>query len=316
VRDDARRRGVTISTQTRDMNPVYTGKDVSYIDTKQAQRSAETAVLDAERAAALASLLGASYPHEVLDKAWRLLVYGAHHDAITGTESDQVYLDLVAGWREATDLGREVLAGAVGHLAAQAGTRADTTVDAGTAVFALNTLSWTRDGLTTVTIRYPEPGRRGVRVTDPDGTDVPAVTEAVRRHPDETLAEITLSFSARRMPALGYRVYQVVDADTVPASWIRRPGPRLSRMRRSSWRPTRPGAARCAGCATFARTGRWYVTAGSRASWSCSASIRSTRYGRKAPGTFFRRVPERAPAHAPPSATWRSARSDSGSSAR
>ena len=87
VRDDARRRGVTISTQTRDMNPVYTGKDVSYIDTKQAQRAGETAVLDAERTATLASLLGARYPREVLDKAWRLLVYGAHHDAITGTES-------------------------------------------------------------------------------------------------------------------------------------------------------------------------------------------------------------------------------------
>ena len=232
VRDDARRRGVTISTQTRDMNPVYTGKDVSYIDTKQAQRSAETAVLDAERAAALASLLGARYPREVLDKAWRLLVYGAHHDAITGTESDQVYLDLVAGWREATDLGREVLAEAVGHLAAQADTTVGTAVDAdntgggaGTAVFALNTLSWTRDGVTTVTIRYPEPGHRGVRVTDPNGADVPAVTEAVRRHADGTLAEITLSFYARRMPALGYRVYQVLDADTVPASWSRRPGP-------------------------------------------------------------------------------------------
>ncbi len=124
VRDDARRRNVTISTQTRDMNPVYTGKDVSYIDTKQAQRAAETAVLDAERAATLATLLGAGYPHEILDKAWRLLVYGAHHDAITGTESDQVYLDLVAGWREATELGREVLAGAVSHLAAQVGTTA------------------------------------------------------------------------------------------------------------------------------------------------------------------------------------------------
>ena len=42
------------SPQTRDMNPVYTGKDVSYIDTKQAQRAAEVAVLDAERLATLA----------------------------------------------------------------------------------------------------------------------------------------------------------------------------------------------------------------------------------------------------------------------
>ena len=38
-----------VSPQTRDMNPVYPGKDVSYIDTKQGQRAAEAAVEDGER---------------------------------------------------------------------------------------------------------------------------------------------------------------------------------------------------------------------------------------------------------------------------
>jgi alpha-mannosidase len=91
--------------QTRDMNPVYTGKDVSYIDTKQAQRAAEVAVLDAERLATLGALCGAAYPAEALDKAWRQLAFGAHHDAITGSESDQVYADLLGSWREAYELG-------------------------------------------------------------------------------------------------------------------------------------------------------------------------------------------------------------------
>ena len=36
------------------MNPIYTGKDVSYIDTKQANRDAENAVLDGERFAVFA----------------------------------------------------------------------------------------------------------------------------------------------------------------------------------------------------------------------------------------------------------------------
>ncbi len=62
-------------------------------------------MLDGERLATLAWLPGAPYPAESLDKAWRQLAYGAHHDAITGTESDQVYLDLLAGWREAWQRG-------------------------------------------------------------------------------------------------------------------------------------------------------------------------------------------------------------------
>ncbi|OXM61655.1 glycoside hydrolase family 38 C-terminal domain-containing protein [Amycolatopsis vastitatis] len=217
VRADAAARGTAISVQTRDMNPVYTGKDVSYIDTKQAQRAAEVVVLDGERAATLATLLGARYPHEALDKAWRQLVYGAHHDAITGTESDQVYLDLLTGWREAAERGGEVLDGAIAELARHADTSGE-----GVAVFVLNTLSWTRDAITSVTVT---PGTTGARVVDPGGRPVPAVTDAVVRHPDGSLAELTLTFLATAVPALGYRVYRVLDADTVPPGWTVRPSP-------------------------------------------------------------------------------------------
>ncbi len=108
--------GAWITPQTRDMNPMYTGKDVSYIDTKQAQRAIETAVSEAERLATLAWLAGAPFPHAALDKAWRLLAYGAHHDGITGVESDQVYLDLLGGWREAWELGSGARRDAVAFL--------------------------------------------------------------------------------------------------------------------------------------------------------------------------------------------------------
>jgi alpha-mannosidase len=125
VRADAERRGVWITPQTRDMNPVYPGKDVSYIDTKQAQRAAEIAVEDGERLATLAWLAGAGYPAESLDKAWRQLVFGAHHDAITGTEGDQVYLDLLAGWREAHQRGDDARCAAARYQAGLADTRPD-----------------------------------------------------------------------------------------------------------------------------------------------------------------------------------------------
>ena len=107
MRAELDERGGAPSPQTRDMNPIYTGKDVSYIDTKQANRAAEHAVLEAERFAVFAGLLaGRRIPQAALAKAWVQLAYGAHHDAITGSESDQVYLDLLTGWRDAWELGR------------------------------------------------------------------------------------------------------------------------------------------------------------------------------------------------------------------
>ncbi|WP_198680377.1 glycoside hydrolase family 38 N-terminal domain-containing protein [Lentzea terrae] len=216
VRADAEARSVTFSPQTRDMNPVYTGKDVSYIDTKQAQRAAEVAVLDGERMAALTTLLGAGYPALALDKAWRQLVYGAHHDAITGTESDQVYLDLLTGWREADELGRSVLSDSISVLASAADTSG-----AGEAVIVVNTLAFVRDAVATVDLRLT--GFKGARVVDLDGAEVPAVTDAALKHPDGTL-ELTLTFVARQVPASGYRVYRVVDAPKVPPYWMPRTG--------------------------------------------------------------------------------------------
>src|SRR5260370_35141116 len=65
----------------------------------------------------MAWLDGAPYPHAALDKAWRLLAYGAHHDGITGVESDQVYLDLLGGWREAWELGAAARRAAAAALA-------------------------------------------------------------------------------------------------------------------------------------------------------------------------------------------------------
>jgi len=220
VRQDAAERRISFTPQSRDMNPVYTGKDVSYIDTKQAQRAAEVAVLDGERLATLATLLGARFPAEALDKAWRQLLFNAHHDGITGTESDQVYIDLLGGWREAYELGDAVRGAAIDHLGGQVGTAA-LCARRGRAwpVLAVSTLSWPRDGLARVLVTFPEGDTAGVELSDDQGAVVPALAEGVRRHPDGSLAEATLTFLARAVPALGYRTYLAVPADTLPGGW-------------------------------------------------------------------------------------------------
>ncbi|MGW3030674.1 glycoside hydrolase family 38 N-terminal domain-containing protein [Streptomyces sp. NPDC001178] len=145
VRAELDAEGRKASPQTRDMNPVYTGKDVSYIDTKQAQRYGETLLADAEAWATLASLVaGHPYPDAALDKAWRQLIYGAHHDAITGSESDQVYIDLMTGWRELADLAETVHADATQALADRV------TPGEGTDLVVFNSATWQRRDVLTV----------------------------------------------------------------------------------------------------------------------------------------------------------------------
>jgi alpha-mannosidase len=217
VRAEAAERGIWLTPQTRDMNPVYPGKDVSYIDTKQAQRAAEVAVSDGERLATLAWLTGAGYPAESLDKAWRQLVFGAHHDAITGTESDQVYLDLLGGWREAFDRGEQVREEAAGFLAGLVNTSQHyATTGAGVdpparTVVVFNTLSWPRAGLAARTLEFAAPGPPWLALTDQTGASVPFLAEGIRRHPGHGLASVRITFLAE-VPALGYRSYRVSAA--------------------------------------------------------------------------------------------------------
>ena len=217
VRAEAAERGIWLTPQTRDMNPVYPGKDVSYIDTKQAQRAAEVAVSDGERLATLAWLAGAGYPAESLDKAWRQLVFGAHHDAITGTESDQVYLDLLGGWREAFERGEEVREEAAGFLASLVNTKQQYATDGAggdpqaRTVVVFNTLSWPRAGLAARTLEFTAPGPAWLALTDETGAGVPFLAEGIRRHPDHGLASVRITFLAD-VPALGYRSYRVSAA--------------------------------------------------------------------------------------------------------
>jgi len=188
VRDEMRQRGTTLSPQTRDMNPIYTGKDVSYIDTKQANRAAEHAVLHAERFAAFAGLLtGATYPEAALAKAWVQLAYGAHHDAITGSESDQVYLDLLTGWRDAWQLGSDTRDRALGLIS--------TAVDASVVVW--NPLGHSRSDVVTLHLDEPLSGH----VVDSDGQRVAVLSE----HGGHSITWV-----ARDVPSLGWRSYRMV----------------------------------------------------------------------------------------------------------
>ncbi|WP_246486172.1 NEW3 domain-containing protein [Kribbella qitaiheensis] len=208
VRTELDETGRKPSPQSRDMNPIYTGKDVSYIDTKQAQRAAEVAAVDAEKLGTYADLLGLGrFAEASLDKVWRQLAYGAHHDAITGSESDQVYIDLLTGWREAHDLSDAARSASLEAFAA----RIDTSAFGSDVVVVTNTLSFTRTDLVSVSLTSEVPGgvplaSSDVRALTADGVEVPSVVEGGK-----------LTFLAEDVPSLGWRTYQLTSGTA--GSW-------------------------------------------------------------------------------------------------
>src|SRR5262249_32681193 len=150
------------------------------------------------RFAVFAGLLGgATYPQAALAKAWVQLAYGAHHDAITGSESDQVYLDLLTGWRDAWELGSTARDNALRLLSSA--------VDGPVVVW--NALAHKRSDV--VTTRLSRPIGPGARVFDSDGTELPAHVEHGGR---------SVSWLARDAPSVGWQSYRL-GADNEPLGW-------------------------------------------------------------------------------------------------
>ncbi|MFE4633701.1 NEW3 domain-containing protein [Streptomyces sp. NPDC056773] len=222
VRAELAARGEQPLPVTREMGPVYTGKDVTYADVKQAHRAAENLLEQAEAFAALACAEGLTdYPAQTLDKAWRHLLHAAHHDAVTGTFSDQVYLDLLPTWREARELAAGVREEALAALTAEADTRGPGPL----AVTVHNPVSWTRTDLVRTRVDLSALGlaedRDAARITvlDEAGRAAPVHVEAVAGSTAE------LAFLAEDVPSLGHRTWWLAASELpVSGGWEPAPG--------------------------------------------------------------------------------------------
>ena len=193
---------------TRDMGPIFAGTNVTNIDSKLANRQAENTLLTAERFATLAYLLGASYPYEVLDHAWRQILFNSHHDAITGTEGDQVYLDLTFGWREAYELAQRVLDRSLLAI----GKRINTEKMEGLPLAVFNPLSWSRDDIVSFELEFPQGQAKvqGIRIIDPQGKEVPYQIYDYLNYEDKGIRWLKASFIGQQIPSMGYRLYQII----------------------------------------------------------------------------------------------------------
>ena len=126
------------------------------------------------------------------------LAYGAHHDGITGSESDQVYLDLLTSWRDAHDLATDVRDKSLAALSALV----DTNGEAASNIVVWNPLDHARTDV--VTVRFAEP----VGNVTVDG--LPTLVEHGGR---------SVSFVAD-VPAFGWRAHHLRPSEEDSQGWV------------------------------------------------------------------------------------------------
>jgi alpha-mannosidase len=215
VGPEIRARRATLPISGRDFSWYHAGTLVTRADLKIANRTAENRVLSAEKWATLAGLLGAVYPDAALDKAWRQVLFGQHHDAVTGVSSDIPFLDLLAGYRDVLELAGEVEDKALAYIAGRADTAAGRRAPRdGTALVVFNSLSWARTDVCRARIPLEGELAEGFRMAADDGRRVRC--QITERSTDDEHPWVDVVFIAPEVSSLGYRTFYVAPDRRMP----------------------------------------------------------------------------------------------------
>ncbi len=177
-------------------------------------------VYQAEPLAALAHSLGSAYPAEYLEAGWRHLLSNHTHDANGGCAPDAVCLDMEYRYRKTSDIADIVMEEAMTSIAGNIAP-GDAPKDA-VRYIIFNPLPFERDAVVEVDLEIPKQfGARAVALTsagDPSVERQTIETDNSTVYVDSLWDLPTLLDSTRirlyagvsKLPALGYRVYDVV----------------------------------------------------------------------------------------------------------
>ena len=207
----------SIPVSGRDLSFFHGGTLVTRAELKIANRLAENGVLNAERWATLAALLGAIYPDAALDKTWRQVLFGQHHDGITGCLSDIPFLDLLASYREALELSAEVENRSLQYIAGRVDTASARRAPRdGAALIVFNPLGWERTDVCRARVKLNGALAAGFRLLNENGREVPCQLAAASPAGEEPWGDIV--FVAAGVPSLGYQVYYLAPSAALPPS--------------------------------------------------------------------------------------------------
>ena len=195
-----RKTGRPLAERTsRDISLYHAGVSLTRTDFKQANRLGENLLISAEKFASLACLYGAEYPEKALDKAWRQLLCGQHHDSITGTNNEVSFADLMIEYREAAELAADTLNRYLAYLASGIKTK-----KSGTPVIVFNPHTWERKEPCVINLPAgKDPARFIVEDSQGRQTELQVFETAA----DSTRKAVFIP----KVPALGYAVYYLKE---------------------------------------------------------------------------------------------------------
>jgi len=182
---------------------------------KHNMRTAEEEMLNAEKFSSLAWLYGAKYPSDELTEDWKKVLFNQFHDLAAGSGIAAIYKDAQKDYDWVRMSTGGISSGALQTVAERVDTR---TKEANTIpILVLNPLGWNRSGGVTVQTQLSDPSIQ-LHVSNACHTSQMDEVIPIKTHKDPTTGIVEVSFVARDVPALGYKMYRLTP------QWHPKPG--------------------------------------------------------------------------------------------
>ena len=176
----------------------HRGVFTTQAETKRRIRKTEELLLNAEKFATVATLLGHRYPSEEFDRGWKDLLFDDFHDIFPGSGIAVNYLDAKRNLEDVGRVGQGILDASLEEIAANINLKGS-----GVPVVVFNSLSWPRDEVVETEVRLPE-ASGFVEVADAAGK--PVASQVLSAGRGTRRVRLLLRAS---VPAFGYSTYYV-----------------------------------------------------------------------------------------------------------
>jgi len=183
----------------------HRGTYTTQAKTKKWNRYLEYRLVEAEKISAFCQPEEKNYPQTSLTKAWKKVLLNQFHDILPGSSIHPVYRDAEKLYQQAQQILEKIINQGLLSLAQKINYRppADRLP-----LLVFNSLSWTRDGLVKIALPPFLANKKNLVVENYRGEIIPSqiITTGPERY---------LCFIAQKVPAVGYKVYQVREAPSL-----------------------------------------------------------------------------------------------------
>ena len=165
---------------------------------KEYNRRNEALLTSAEKFSTLATLYGKSYNHELLNDAWKDVLFNQFHDILPGSGIRENYIDATERHKAAEKSGKFELQKSLEAIASKINT---SKITKGTPVVVFNPMSWERTDVAAV--RLPEGDTSQYSIFEVNGKEIPSQII------EKGLLEREVLFVAPKIPSFGYKTFEL-----------------------------------------------------------------------------------------------------------